>query len=217
MQGRYGEIRSLLEGHHVRLVAVSKTRSAEEIMELYESGQRDFGENRVPEMRIKQATLPPDIRWHMIGHLQKNKVKYIAPWIFMIQSVDSPELLESIHLAARKAGRHIPCLLQVHIAEEENKYGFSEETLDTMLSSGIYKDWDGIRIAGLMGMATNTENTETVRSEFHRLHVIFTAIKGRYFSGDPGFCELSMGMSGDFRTAMEEGSTMVRIGSLIFS
>lgn len=188
-----------------RLIAVSKTHPASVIREAYDAGQRIFGENKVQEMAAKYEQLPKDIEWHLIGHLQSNKVKYIAAWVSLIHSVDSAKLAEEIDKQGKKAGRVIPCLLQVHIAREETKFGFGREELLDFLKKNNLKN---ISVQGLMGMASLTENTDQIRSEFRGLRNLFDEI------GD--LKELSMGMSGDYRIAMEEGSTMVRIGTAIF-
>lgn len=216
MHSTYPSIKSELDTRNVTLVAVSKTRPVAALMELYDQGQRDFGENRVQEMRDKQALMPKDIRWHLIGHLQRNKVKYIAPWVAMIHSVDSLDLLEEIDKQAAKAGRIIPCLLQMFIAKEESKFGLDVEELHDLLQSDRYKSFTHIRIDGLMGMATNTEVVQQIRSEFATLRSIFESTRTQYFQADAHFSVLSMGMSSDYRIAVDEGSTMVRIGSLLF-
>jgi hypothetical protein len=205
-----------LSDRNVTLVAVSKTHPPERIMDIYRQGQRIFGENRVQEMLEKQATLPADIQWHLIGHLQTNKVKYIAPFVAMIHSVDSLKLLEEIDRQAARSGRVIDCLLQFHIAEEETKFGLDEAEARELLSGETYRRLLNIRLCGVMGMATFTDDTAQVRSEFRRLKHIFDALKRDFFADAPHFREISMGMSGDWRIAVEEGSTMVRIGSLIF-
>lgn len=217
MQPTYLSIRTYLEAHDVALIAVSKTRPVEALMELYAAGQRDFAENRVQEMRDKQAVMPGDIRWHMIGHLQRNKVKYIAPWIHMIHSVDNLALLEEIDRQAAKAGRVIPCLLQMFIATEETKFGLDAEELHDLLRSSTYRSMQHVQICGLMGMATNTEDTDQIRREFRQLKNLFASAKQEYFAGDAHFRHISMGMSSDYQIAVEEGSTMVRIGSLLFN
>lgn len=217
MQPTYLSIRTYLESLSVTLIAVSKTRPVEALMELYTAGQRDFAENRVQEMRDKQAVMPGDIRWHMIGHLQRNKVKYIAPWIHMIHSVDNLALLEEINRQAAKAGRVIPCLLQICIAAEETKFGLYAEELHALLQSSTFQAMRHVRICGLMGMATNTDNLEQVRREFKHLKSLFDMVQAQYFPGDPNYRHISMGMSSDYRIAVEEGSTMVRIGSLLFN
>ena len=205
------EIRKTLPGG-VHLVAVSKTRSAAEIMEAYRAGQRDFGENKVQEMAAKYQELPKDIRWHMIGHLQRNKVKYMAGFVHLVHGVDSLRLLEEINRRGAQEGRVIDCLLQVHIAEEETKFGFDPAELDALLQGtepGLLKH---VRIRGLMGMATFTEDRAQLHREFRSLKALFD----RRFAGDPEADIRSMGMSGDYPIAVEEGSTMVRIGSSIF-
>ncbi|WP_304517447.1 YggS family pyridoxal phosphate-dependent enzyme [Cecembia rubra] len=198
------------------LIAVSKTHPASSIREIYDLGHRDFGENKVQELTDKAAQLPQDIRWHMIGHLQRNKVKYIAPFVFLIHGVDSLKLLQEIDKQAEKNNRIISCLLQVHIAEEESKFGFSEEELMDLIHSEELKALNNIKIIGLMGMATYTENVAKVRKEFAGLKSLFEKLKALDLSGNVDMKELSMGMSGDYLIAQEEGSTMVRIGSAIF-
>lgn len=205
-----------LQKHGITLVAVSKTHPVERILELYQRGQRDFGENRVQELLEKAPHLPADIRWHLIGHLQTNKVRYIAPFIYMIHSVDSLRLLAEIEKQAAKAGRTIDCLLQFHIAEEETKFGLSEDEADALLQSQEYQAMRHVRICGVMGMATFTDNTDQVRAEFRHLRSIFERLRITYFADAPHFREISMGMSSDWQIAVEEGSTIVRIGSLIF-
>lgn len=212
----FDELSSFLREKNVTLVAVSKTRSVEEILALYNRGQRDFGENRVQEMRDKYEALPKDIRWHLIGHLQTNKVKYIAEWVHLIHSVDSQPLLEEINKQAQKHNRIIPCLLQVYIASEETKFGLDEDELITLLNSDSYKQMQNIAVYGLMGMATNTENESLIRNEFSHLIQMFNKIKANYFGQDDAFRQKSMGMSSDYTIAVEMGSTMVRIGSLLF-
>lgn len=184
--------------------------------EAYRQGQCAFGENKVQEMVAKYEMLPKDIEWHFIGHLQTNKVKYIAPFVYLIHGVDSFKLLKSIDKEAGKINRIIPCLLQFHIAEEETKFGFSMEEATEMLSSEEFKLIENVRISGVMGMATYTENENQIRKEFSHLKTIFNQLKMAYFSDFPAFKEISMGMSGDYQIAVEEGSTMVRIGSTIF-
>lgn len=194
------------------LVAVSKTKSKEEIMEAYETGQRIFGENKVQEMVSKWENLPKDIRWHMIGHVQTNKVKYMAPFVTLIHGVDSLKLLREINKQALKNQRVIDCLLQVHIAKEDSKFGLSEEGLMEVLKDITSLELKNIRIAGLMGMATFTDDTNTIRSEFKYLKRLFDQIREK----NENLLVLSMGMSADYKIAIEEGSTMVRIGSSIF-
>ncbi len=205
-----------LKPWNATLVAVSKTHTPEEIMVLYGKGQRDFGENRVQELTPKWEAMPKDIRWHLIGHLQSNKVKYIAPFVHMIHAVDSLKLLQEIDKQAAKAGRIIPCLLQMHIAEEETKFGLDRQELHDLLSSPEFPALRNVEVRGLMGMATLTEDEDQIRKEFRGLQVLMEEIRGQFFSGKDRFRELSMGMSGDYRIALEEGSTMVRVGSLLF-
>jgi len=212
----YKEILAYTSGHSVTLVAVSKTKPAEDIMKLYQSGQRIFGENKVQEMVSKYEVLPNDIQWHQIGHLQKNKVKYIAPFVAMIHAVDSFELLEVINKEAVKNSRTIDVLLQFHIATEETKFGLNKDEAVQLLTVLEKEPLPNVRICGVMGMASFTEDTNLIRSEFRSLNEIFTSLKSQFFVEDPFFNEISMGMSGDYKIAIEEGSTMVRIGSAIF-
>lgn len=200
----------------VTLVAVSKFKPNEDILTAYQAGQTVFGENRVQELVDKYEQLPKDIEWHMIGHLQTNKVKYIAPFVHLIHGVDSLKLLKEINKQAKKVDRVQPCLLQVHIAQEDTKFGFDEKELVELLESDAYKGYENIKICGLMGMATNTDNNEQVSQEFASLKQLFDTLKQDYFSQQVDFKELSMGMSGDYAIAISEGSTMVRIGSSIF-
>ena len=196
----------------VTLVAVSKTKSEEEIMEAYHAGQRVFGENKVQEMTAKWEALPKDIQWHMIGHVQTNKVKYMAPYVSLIHGVDSLKLLKEINKQARKHERKIHCLLQMHIAKESTKFGLNEEELDALLQDATFKALSNISIVGVMGMATFTDNTDRIRQEFDFLRLVFEKLQRTI----PEIHILSMGMSGDYPIAIEEGSTMVRIGSSIF-
>ncbi|MCX7744900.1 MAG: YggS family pyridoxal phosphate-dependent enzyme [Flavobacteriales bacterium] len=199
----------------VTLVAVSKTHPASSIQRLYDIGHRDFGENKVQELLEKQAVLPADIRWHLIGHLQTNKVKYIVPFIHLIHSVDSEKLLNEINKQAQKINRIIDILLQVHIAQEVTKYGFSEDEIQSLYQPSILEKYSHIRIRGLMGMATNTSNEQQIRKEFSGLKRLFDKLKCIPFA--PHSMDiLSMGMSNDYSIAIEEGSTLVRIGSNIF-
>lgn len=186
------------------------------IREAYEAGQIDFGENKVQELREKPGMLPEDIRWHMIGHLQTNKVKYIAPFIHLIHAVDSLKLLQEINKQALKHDRVINCLLQIHIAREEHKFGLSEDELLELLAGSELKELQNIRIVGLMGIATYTDNKEQIRDEFHGLRVLFDQVKSSVKLPNAEFSELSMGMSDDYTIAIEEGSTMIRVGSKIF-
>ncbi len=216
---QYQSVISELTKHHVTLVAVSKTKPALDIREIYELGQRDFGENYVQELVEKQALLPNDIRWHFIGHLQSNKVKYIAPFVHLIHGVDGLRLLKEINKQAARYGRVIDCLLQVHVAQEETKFGLDEEELTglvhTLYASGEIQELKNIRIAGLMGMASFSDNEEIIRSEFKKLKTLFCQ-NNPPSNGHKPWTVLSMGMSSDYKTAIEEGSTMVRIGSLLF-
>jgi pyridoxal phosphate enzyme (YggS family) len=201
----------------VKLVAVSKTMPVSDILVAYNCGQRCFGENRVQELLNKKDLLPDDIEWHLIGHLQSNKVKYVVPFISMIHSVDSFRLLKTINAEALKINRITDCLLQIHIAREETKYGFSMEELVEMVESKEFTSLNYVRICGVMGMATFTSDNVQVGSEFGYLAECFNNLKTGYFEKNPRFKEISMGMSGDFEIAIDSGSTMVRIGSLIFS
>jgi len=200
----------------VRLVAVSKTKPVELIQEAYDAGQRIFGENKAIELRDKHAVLPDNIHWHFIGHLQTNKVKYIAPFVKMIHSVDSFKLLKEINKQAAKHDRIISCLLQFLITSEDTEYGMNAEEAYELLNNPERKELKNIRIAGVMGMASNTFDTELIRQEFAYLRDIFQNIRFDFFLGDIFFREISMGMSGDFMIAAQEGSTLVRIGSSIF-
>lgn len=200
----------------VRLVAVSKFHPKEAIEAAYTAEQRIFGESKVQELEEKYASLPKDIEWHFIGHLQTNKVKYIAPYIAMIHAVDTYKLLAEIDRQAAKAGRTISCLLEIHIAQEESKYGFSLQECRDMLDEGSWKGLKNIRICGLMGMATYTDDTDQIRNEFKTLHDFFLELKQKHFQDTDSFKEISMGMSHDYQLAIEEGSTLVRIGSKIF-
>lgn len=200
----------------VTLVSVSKFHPSDLILEGYNAGHRVFGESRVQELVEKQQKLPKDIQWHFIGSLQRNKVKQIAPFINLIHSMDSERLMVEIDKQAASANRVIDCLLQIHIAEEETKSGFTPEECLQFLSKNEWKNFKNIRFVGVMGMATFTEDEDKVRKEFQNLKKLFTQIKQTYFPQDDFFKEISMGMSGDYKTAIEEGSTMVRIGTYIF-
>ncbi|MBN4066106.1 YggS family pyridoxal phosphate-dependent enzyme [Candidatus Amoebophilus asiaticus] len=200
----------------VKLIAISKTKPVSAILEGYEKGHKVFGENRVQELVQKQQQLPDDIEWHMVGHLQTNKVKLIAPFINYIHSVDSLKLLKAINQEASKNDRIINCLLQIYIAEEATKYGLSFEEANSLLLTSEFKALHNIKIVGLMGMATFTDNSDQIRREFHALKEFYDKLGQTEFKDNPEFKELSMGMSGDYKIAIEEGSTMVRIGSLIF-
>ncbi|NVJ87680.1 MAG: YggS family pyridoxal phosphate-dependent enzyme [Algoriphagus sp.] len=199
-----------------QLIAVSKTKPVSLLKEAYDAGIRDFGENKVQEIQDKHPQMPEDVRWHMIGHLQRNKVKYIAPFVHLIHGVDSFKLLKEIEKQGKKAERKIPVLLQMHIAEEESKFGFDRKELQEMLEDPEFQQFQYVVIRGLMGMATFTENKDQIRKEFRGLKNLFTELKNRDLPGFMQLEELSMGMSGDYLIAQEEGSTMVRIGSAIF-
>lgn len=199
-----------------QLVSVSKTKPVELLIEAYNAGVRDFGENKVQEIQEKQPQMPSDVRWHMIGHLQRNKVKYIAEFVHLIHGVDSFRLLREIEKQGKKVNRKIPVLLQIHIAEEESKFGFDREELFEMLDNDDFKKFQHVHILGLMGMATFTENSDQVRKEFRLLKSLFDELKEKALPDFVEMQELSMGMSGDYQIAQEEGSTMVRIGSAIF-
>ena len=197
------------------LVAVSKTKPTEAILELFQAGQLHFGENRVQELVEKADQLPPAIRWHQIGTLQTNKVKFITPFVHLIHSVDRVKVLKEINKQGKKEDRIISCLLQIHIAREQTKFGFEEQEIYQLLESGTLTNLSHVRFDGLMGMATFTDNQKQVREEFRGLRDLFEALQKDHFSADH-FQTLSMGMSGDYRIALEEGSTMIRVGSLIF-
>ena len=201
---------------NVKLVCVSKFHPESAIREAYEAGERIFGESRVQELLDKQPNLPADIHWHFIGHLQTNKIKYIVPFVDLIHGVDSLKVLKEIDKQAEKAGRVVSCLLQVHIAQEETKFGFSAGELAEMLESDEFREMKNVEISGLMGMATLTDNSSQIRQEFRKLKVLRDEIKQLYFTLNNSFTELSMGMSDDYLIAIEEGSTMIRIGTSIF-
>ncbi|WP_219226124.1 YggS family pyridoxal phosphate-dependent enzyme [Pedobacter antarcticus] len=205
-----------LEGEGVELIAVSKFNDATAVQEAYDAGQRIFGENIVQELVEKQETLPKDIQWHMIGHLQTNKVKYIAPFISLIQSVDSLKLLTEINKQALKNKRVIDCLLQIYIADEETKFGLDHAEAVELLMSEEYLAMKNVRITGLMGIASNQASDKQTKDEFQELKVLFDGIKVSFFRKVDTFKELSMGMSGDYKLAVEEGTTMIRVGSSIF-
>lgn len=214
----YQQINEQLKPYNAKLVAVSKIKPVSDIQALYDAGQRIFGENYVQELQDKQPQLPADIEWHFIGHLQSNKVKYIAPFVSMVHAVDSLKLLEEISKQAAKHNRVIRCLLQVHIAAEETKFGLDDTELEQLLEAYTAQKarFAHIQIAGLMGMATNTDDMQQVKNEFHHLHTLQQGMKQRFFADTDAFTELSVGMSGDYKIALEEGSTMVRIGSMLF-
>lgn len=200
----------------VTLIAVSKTKPVTDLQEAYDAGQRVFGENKALEMRDKHQELPKDIQWHFIGHLQTNKIKYIAPFVSLIHSIDSISLLEAVNKEAVKNNRVIDCLLQFHIAKEETKFGLDIEEAEEILKSDSYKNLNNINIIGVMGMATFTDDVNQIRNEFKSLKNIFNILKERYFQDKESFKEISMGMSDDYPIAIEEGATMVRVGSKIF-
>ena len=200
----------------VTLIAVSKTKPVSDLQEAYEAGQRIFGENKALEMRDKHQALPDDIQWHFIGHLQTNKIKYIAPFVTLIHAIDSLSLLEAVNKEAAKNNRIIDCLLQFHIAQEETKFGLDMDEARAMLESESFKSLININICGVMGMATFTDDAAQVRDEFKSLKNIFETLKENYFKGNESFKEISMGMSDDYPIAIEEGATMVRVGSKIF-
>ena len=213
-----GNLRSVLANlpQGVRLVAISKYHPNEYIQAAYDEGQRIFGESHEQELRHKVETLPKDIQWHFIGHLQSNKVKYIAPYITMIEAVDSFKLLNEIERQASKYERVIDVLLELHIAEEATKYGFTPDACRQMLEDGAWRQLKHVRICGLMMMASNVDDDSQIRSEFRIAKNLFQEIKDRFFADEPSFCECSWGMSHDYKLAVEEGSTMVRIGTTIF-
>ena len=200
----------------VKLVAVSKTKPNADILEAYHTGHKIFGENKVQDLVQKYEQLPKDIEWHFIGHPQTNKVKFIAPFVHLIHGVDSIKLLKVIDSEAKKNHREIACLLQFHIAEEDTKFGLTLNEAREILDNNEFKSLNNVVIAGVMGMATYTENSEQIRNEFKLLSTIFKALKNEYFSGVKSFTEISMGMSDDYEIAIEEGSTLIRVGSKIF-
>ena len=200
----------------VRLVAVSKFHPAEAILEAYRAGQRLFGESKAQELQAKHEALPRDIEWHFIGHLQTNKVKYIAPYVSMIHAVDSMKLLQEIDKQAAKCGRVIPCLWELHVAREATKYGFTPEECRAMAEAGEWRKLEHVRLCGLMCMASNTDDMEQVRAEFHQAYQLFLELKAGAFADAPHFKECSWGMSHDYPIALTEGSTLIRVGSKIF-
>jgi hypothetical protein len=213
---RFKHILEELKPYHAQLIAVSKTKPAAEVMNLYNAGQRHFGENKVQEMVSKYTELPKDIHWHLIGHLQTNKVKYIAPFVHLIHSVDSLKLLVEINKQAEKNERTIDCLLQIYIATEKTKFGLSFEEAEALIASAEFMRLQNIRICGLMGMATNTNDSIKIENEFASLKTFFEKLHSVYFKDAPHFKELSMGMSSDYLLALKHGATMVRIGSILF-
>ena len=209
-------VKDILNKKHCTLVAVSKTKPSETIQEAYDAGQLDFGENKAQELQKKAAELPNDIQWHMIGHLQRNKVKYIAPFVYLVHSVDSMKLLREINKQGQKFNRVIPCLLQVHIASEETKFGLAANEVIELIQTDDIGKMRHIQIRGLMGMATNTQDKKKIKTEFAVLKQLFEKIKTMEFPENVAMQELSMGMTSDYEIALEEGSTMVRVGSAIF-
>lgn len=210
------KIQKEVEHYPAKLIAVSKTKPISLIEEAYQAGIRDFGENKVQEMAEKYEALPKDIQWHLIGHLQRNKVKYIAPFVHLIHAVDSLKLLQEINKRAVQNNRVIACLLQVHIAEEDTKFGFSYQEAEALLLSEDIKELKSIQVLGLMGMATNTTKQEQINQEFNKLKEFFDRMKAQLDVTNVDFQELSMGMSGDYQLALQNGSTMIRVGSSIF-
>ena len=200
----------------VTLVAVSKTKPVSDLQEAYDANQRIFGENHALEMRDKHEDLPKDIQWHFIGHLQTNKIKYIIPFVTLIHSIDSANLLEAVNKEAKKHDRVVDCLLQFHIAQEETKFGLDMEEARQLLDSEAFKAMQNVRICGVMGMATFTDDEAEIHKEFKHLKTIFDTLKTEYFADQPLFKEISMGMSDDYPIAVEEGATLVRVGSKIF-
>lgn len=200
----------------VTLVAVSKTKPISDLQEAYDAGQRVFGENYPQEMRDKHEVLPQDIQWHFIGHLQTNKIKYIIPYVTLIHSIDTANLLEAVNKEAKKHDRVVDCLLQFHIALEETKFGLDLDEARQLLDSDAFKQMENVRICGVMGMGTFTDNMDEVRKEFKHLKSIFETLKKDYFANQPQFKDISMGMSEDYPIAIEEGATLIRVGSKIF-
>ncbi len=213
---KYKQLLDEIKPYRARLVAVSKTKPVEDIMQLYNAGQRIFGENKVQELAAKYEQLPKDIEWHLIGHLQTNKVKYIAPFVSLIQSVDSLKLLQEIDKQAAKNNRIINCLLQVYIASEETKFGLDEQELNQLITSTGFTALKNVRICGLMGMATNTDNEALIEHEFASLKAMFAKLKNTHFNNAGWFTEISMGMSSDYNLALKQGATLIRVGSILF-
>lgn len=213
---QYKSIANVAKENNATIVAVTKTKPVEDILMAYNNDIRDFGENKVQELCAKYECMPKDIRWHMIGHLQSNKIKYIAHFVHLIHGIDSYSLLEAVNKEAAKCNRTIRVLLQVHIAREEKKFGFHSAELLSLLDSQKYRDLQHIEICGLMGMATNTSDIEMVKEEFASLHQLYIYIQKKYFDSNKSFCILSMGMSGDYTIALSSGSNMLRIGSILF-
>ncbi len=212
----YYSLLKACEPFKAQLLAVTKNRKENEIQDLYKMGQKDFGENKAQELVVKASLLPNEIRWHIIGHLQTNKVKHIMPYVFCIHSLDSAKLWKVIDEEAKEAGINMNCLIQIKVAAEETKFGWDFEELLEFLNNEEHVKFSNVRITGVMGMASLTQNQAQVRAEFKRLHQHFIQLRDQYFSSKEEFKELSMGMSGDYQIALEEGSTMIRIGSLLF-
>lgn len=215
IQQNIEELRKTIDGN-IKIIAVSKTKSEQEIMELYNCGQRIFGENKVQELLSKYKNLPKDIEWHLIGHLQTNKVKDVVSFVSLIHSVDSPKLLGEIDKEAKKQNKIVNCLLQIYISDDETKYGFEKIFLEELLKSEMLEELKNVKILGLMGIATNTDDEQQIKKEFKQLKLLFEQTKNNYFAHSEEFKELSIGMSGDYKIAIKQGSTMIRIGSLIF-
>jgi len=213
---KYKQLIAEIKPFNAKLIAVSKTKPAEDILQFYNIGEKIFGENKVQEMVSKYEALPKDIEWHLIGHLQTNKVKFIAPFVSMIHSVDSLKLLQEINKHAKKNNRIIDCLLQIFIADEETKFGLSKEELLQLLSSKEFSLLKNIHICGLMGMATNTDDEKKISNEFQQLKNLFDEVKQKYFESESSFKELSIGMSSDYKIALQHGATLIRVGSIIF-
>ena len=213
---KFEDLKASITISDATLVAVSKTHPVDKIQEIYDKGHKDFGENKVQELMDKVDELPRDIRWHMIGHLQSNKVKYLAPFVHLIHSLDRHSLAREINKEGRKADRVIPSLLQIKIAREDSKFGINPENIDAFMDKFLNKNYDYVKICGVMGMATFTDDENIIEKEFRQLEEMHTYLKGKYYSNDPDFSIKSYGMSSDYKTALETGSNMVRIGSLIF-
>jgi pyridoxal phosphate enzyme (YggS family) len=213
---KYKQLKTETERKGARLIAVSKTKPVEDIKQLFDAGQRLFGENKVQEMVSKYEQLPKEIEWHLIGHLQSNKVKYAAPFVSLIHSIDSLKLLQEVNRQAIKCNRVIDCLLQIFIASEETKFGLNEAELFELLEAAEFKALQNVRICGLMGMASNTEDEVQIENEFKTLKGLFEKVKAGRFAGQVYFKELSMGMSSDYQLALKHGATLVRVGSIIF-
>ena len=212
----YHTILTELKPFNAQLVAVSKTKPVADILEMYHAGQRVFGENKVQEMVEKHEALPKDIEWHLIGHLQTNKVKYMAPFVSLIHSVDSLKLLQEIDKQALRSSRVIDCLLQIYIANEDTKFGLDKAEAKELLNTEEYKALKNVRICGVMGMATNTDNETQIENEFKSLKQFFEELNSTYFNNISHFKEISMGMSGDYMLALKHGATLIRVGSLLF-